>query len=328
MKKISIYLLLCVVAFTTGCPPKYSPNKVDFKNPGGYVKDLNIYFEKQQRYYLSVLPNSPELAKQARNETIDNILPYIDVAYADFVNDIARGRDRANFVADIIELGTSAAVGITKGERAIQILGIALTAFRGGRRSADLNFYKDQSTPILISKMDGNRARVHAMILQRERNSVADYTMGAAISDIVEYINAGTLVRAFTELQKDTAVKTKQAEDDLLVLKGVSLTPETTVETRNTSVSARKVLENLLNDLNSDDAAKKDAATKSLQKIVAALEKDSAAATVLKAAGVSSQETDGIKLRRALIGIRANAADANNTDLLNKINQAIVDNGQ
>src|SRR4051794_23791892 len=93
-----------------------------------------------------------------------------------------------------------------------------------------------------------------------------------------------------------------QASDNLQVLKGVSITPEATVELRNNSVAARKVLERLLNDLN--DAGKKDAATKRVQKIVAALEQDPAAATVLKAAGVSSEETDGLKLRTALIGVR------------------------
>ncbi|MBV9959312.1 MAG: hypothetical protein JO360_12880 [Acidobacteria bacterium] len=327
MKKVSIYLLLCVVAFTTGCP-NYRPKQVNFKNPEGYVKDLNDYLASRQAYYLSIYGSRPEEAKRARNEAIETVLPYLDAAYADFVNDIARGRDRTNFVADLIELGTSAAVGITNGERPLQILGVALTAFRGGRRSADLNFYKDQSTPILISKMDGNRAKVRATILVRERDDVITYPISAAISDIVEYINAGTLVRAFTELQKDTAVNTRQAEDNLQVLKGVTLTPEATPEFRNLSVASLRVLQKLANDLNSDDAATKDAATRTLQKIVSALEKDTVAATVLKAAGVSSQETDGAKLRQGLIGVRGNAAEANNTELVNKINQAIVDNGQ
>jgi len=326
MKKITFYLLLCVVTVTTGCPPKYSPNKVNFKNPDGYVKDLNDYFMRQQAYYMSVLPSDPEKAKRARNETIDNVLPYIDASYADFVNDIARGRDRANFVADVIELGTSAAVGITKGERAIQILGIALTAFRGGRRSADLNFYKDQSTPILISKMDGNRAKVHAIILQREKDDVSTYTMGAAISDIVEYINAGTLVRAFTELQKDTAVNTRQAEDDLLVLKGVPLTRPATIEEAVVAQNVLPVLEQLDKALNGTDAVAKAAAVKKLQNIYVALEKDGETLTLLKVADLSSAETDGQKLLDGLVRIKRTLAI--DSPVQGKINKAILDNGK
>lgn len=327
MKKIQLYLLLSVVVFATGCP-KYKP-KVDFdRNANTFVNKLNLFINAKHQDYLRALPNNPEGAKRARNEAIEEVLPYIDAAYMDFITDLQAGRDRTNFVADLIELGGSAAVGIVNGERPLQIIGVALTAIRGGRRSADLNFYKEQTTPVLISKMDGNRAEVRATILTRERDNTNIYPFGAAIGDIVEYYNAGTLVRAFTELQKDTATQTKQAEDNLQVLKGVSLTPEATPVQRNNAVAARKVLEALLNDLNDTDDAKKAAATQKVQKIVAALEQDTAAATVLKAAGVSSQETDGLKLRTALLGVRTNAAETNNTDLLNKINQAIIDNGQ
>ena len=150
---------------------------------------------------------------------IDDALSYIDDAYGDFKNGLAAGRDRTNFVADLIDLGTSAAVGVTNGERPLQILGVALTAFRGGRRSADANFYKDQSTPILISKMNGNRARVRSLIVENQRKDIDGYRIGTAISDIVDYYNAGTLVDAFTELAGDTAVETKKAQEDLRELK-------------------------------------------------------------------------------------------------------------
>jgi hypothetical protein len=176
--------------------------------------------------------------------------------------------------------------------------------------------------------MDGNRAKVRATILNREKDDVASYPMGAAISDIVDYYNAGTLVRAFTELQKDTSVQTKQSEDAVLALKGVPITPEATPQFRNLSVSASNILTALQNDLTSGDAAKVAAATEKLQKIVAALEKDPAVTAVLEAADASSKDTDGANLRSALIKVRRSATKVNNTDLLNKINQAIVDNGQ
>lgn len=323
MKIIPIGFLLCTIAFATGCP-KYRP-KVDFNDKGSFVNKVNNHFADMQSKYFAALPKDPATAKTIRNELIEDSLPYIDGAYVDFITDIQRGRDRTNFVADVIELGTTAAVGITKGERPLQILGVALTAFRGGRRSADLNFYKDQSTPILISKMDGNRAKVRATILTREKSSVEDYPMGAAISDIVDYYNAGTLVRAFTELSKDTAVQTKQSEDKVLELKGVQITPEATQAQRDVSVLAQNILDHLRDDLR--DAAKAPAATTKLQNIVKALEADTDLAAVLKAAGVSSTDTDGVKLRAAVLTIKRDAAK-NNTGRLDKINQAIVDNGQ
>lgn len=217
MKKIQLCLLICTAAFATGCP-KYRP-KVDF-NRSGFVKQVNDHFAaKQQAYFAALGGNDPATAKLRRNELIEDALPYIDEAYMDFITAIQSGRDRDNFLADVIELGTTAAVGITNGERPLQILGVALTAFRGGRRSADLNFYKEQTTPVLISKMDGNRATVRAAILENETKDVDSYPIGRAVSDIVDYYNAGTLVRAFTELQKDTAEQTKISERALALAK-------------------------------------------------------------------------------------------------------------
>jgi hypothetical protein len=327
MKRIQLYLLLSVVLFATGCP-KYKP-KVDFdRNANSFVNRLNVFINAKYQEYKAALPNNPEGAKRARNEALEAVLPYVDAAYMDFITDLQAGRDRTNFIADLFELGGSAAVGIVNGERPLQIIGVALTAFRGGRRSADLNFYKEQSTPVLISKMDGNRAKVRTTILTREKDSTDVYQFGAAISDIVDYYNAGTLVRAFTELQKDTAAQTKQAEDNLQVVKGVSITPAATEPQRNLSVAASDALSSLKGDLESTDAAKKAAATKTLQNIIAALEKDKDVAVALKAAEVSSGETDGPTLLKGLRKVKRSADDAKNTVLLDKINQAIVDTPQ
>src|SRR5712691_5259247 len=236
MKKIQICLLLFTTVFSIGCP-KYRPS-VDFNNKSSFVNKVNDHLRAKQVEYIAALGNDPAKAKTIRNELIEDALPYIDSAYIDFITDLQAGRDRANFVADLVELGASGAIGIIKGRlRTIQIVGIALTAFKGGRRSADLNFFKDQTTPVLITKMDGNRAKVRATILTREKGSVEDYPIGAAIADIVDYYNAGTLVRAFTELSKDTAVQTKQSEEKLEELKGVRIARTATVQQRDLAVA-------------------------------------------------------------------------------------------
>ncbi|HEY0430386.1 MAG TPA: hypothetical protein VGC61_01175, partial [Pyrinomonadaceae bacterium] len=129
MKRIRISLLLSVVVFATGCP-KYSP-KVDFKNPNSLVAQINAHIAAKQNLYMQAIGNQPGQAKQIRNELIESALPYIDGAYVDFITDIQTGRDRNNFILDLVELGTAASVGITNGERPLQIIGVALTAFRG-----------------------------------------------------------------------------------------------------------------------------------------------------------------------------------------------------
>ena len=327
MKLISTIFLLCILVFATGCP-KYSP-KVNFdKNANTLVAKINRHIDAKRQAYDAALENDPadtkHVAQRHRNELIEDALPFIDSAYVDFITDLQAGRDRKNFMLDLVELGAAASVGITNGERPLQIIGVALTAFRGGRRSIDANFYKDTSVPILISKMDGNRAKVRATILTREKGSPADYPIGAAISDLVDYYNAGTLVRAFTQLQQDTAVITKESEENVRILKGVPITGEATEVFRDLSVNASDVLQDLSRQL--DDDATKDAATATLQAIVKALEGDAVVAPILKKANIASTDKDGTKLREGLVTIRRSAALVNNDALLNKLNQAIVDN--
>lgn len=229
MRYLQLALLLSVLGFATGCPkPQYRP-EVSFDQ--GMVDKFNAALKRQYREYecyrfgpthidfqgklCTGFVEDHDKAMRVRNELIENAMPYMDEAYMAFITDLQAGRDKTNFTLDLVELGTAAAVGITKGERALQVIGVALTAFRGGRRSIDANFYKDTSVPILISKMDGNRAKVRALILENRTKPADDYPLGAAVSELVDYYNAGTLVRAFTQLEQDTARITEELEKNL-----------------------------------------------------------------------------------------------------------------
>jgi hypothetical protein len=234
MRKIQLCLLVLTAVFATGCPNKPSSS---FTNKNTFVSNVNEYLAQSQLEYNAIVnkdgvtEKDKEKAKRIRNDAIEMALAVIDDNYTDFITNIETRRSRADFLLDVIELGMGAATGISKGERPNQILGIALTAFRGGRTSRELNFYKQQTTPILISKMDGNRANVLAGILNAKTKDVDEYSLKTAIRDLVAYNNAGTLIRAFTELSKDTSVQTKKSEDAVRVIKGdLDITSIPTIE--------------------------------------------------------------------------------------------------
>ena len=341
MRHIQVSVLVCVVAFATGCPT-YRP-KVNFKDPQGMVNKFNIALKAQYHAY-ECYRFGPEhidsagrnckgsvqdlnKAKDIRNELLENALPYIDEAYIDFKNDIIAGRDRSNFVADVVELGASAAIGTINGpERTIQIVGIFLTAFKGGRRSADVNFYKDQSTPVLISKMNGLRARVRSEILTRERDDVNAFPMGAAIQSIVDYYNAGTLTEAFVALQQDTAVQTRRDEDEKkgIELHGVPISTPSTPELTANANQVLSLLGNLSTELAADEVGRA-AAVKKLQNIIAALERDKDVNPILKVIDLKSTEPDGNVLMQGLKILKRRLP--NDSPLQDKINLAIINNG-
>jgi hypothetical protein len=343
MRHLQISLLLIVVIFATGCP-NYRP-KVDFKNPQAMVNKFNVRLKHQYHEYEcyrfgagwidsqgAVCENlyavNLDKAKAVRNELLEDALPYIDEAYVDFKNDILAGRDRANFVADAVELGASATIGSLKGtQRSIQLVGIFLTAFRGGRRSADVNFYKDQTTSVLISKMNGNRAKVRAIILTREKDDVSSYPMGAAVQSIVDYYNAGTLVEAFTQLQQDTAVKTQQAEDEKtnIELHGVPISIPTTQEALVNAQQVLTVLQDLQTGLGGT-AAEQAAALTKLQNIVTALDKDKEVKPLLNLIDLKPTEPNGTTILQGLMKLKRKIP--NDSPLQDKINLAIINNGK
>lgn len=238
MKHLRLFLLLISVAFATGCPNEPSRNFEDSPTMKGINAALNSYLidlEHKCECYAAEQnptttdgkrdctgsnPEGPRQAKIYRNQALEKVMAMADDNYQGFITAIETRRSRTEFVADVVDLGMGAATGIIKGkQRTIQIIGIALTAFRGVRKSEDLNFYKQQTTPILIAKMDDNRSKVEAIIEKKKDRTIEEYSMPEAIRDMVAYYNAGTLVRAFTELAKDTS---KQASDSADVVRHVT----------------------------------------------------------------------------------------------------------
>jgi len=217
MRKIQLCLLVFTAVFATGCPPS-GPSK-NFDRKDSLVTSINSKLVTYQNNYNTSVASNPAEAQRQRNDALELAVAIIDDNYTDYIRNLEARRSRIDFIADVIDLGTSATIGIVKGERPNQILGIALTAFRGGRNKAELEFYKQQTTPILISKMDGNRADMLGEILKKKSKPVTAYSMNEAIRDIVGYYNAGTLIRAFTQLSKDTAAQAKQSEIDLAEIK-------------------------------------------------------------------------------------------------------------
>jgi hypothetical protein len=231
MKKTQLCAFLCLIVFLTGCPNE--PSK-DLNNKNSFAKSINTYLARAQGRYEETVKTDPNEAKRIRDDAIEDALAVIDSNYTDYISKLSMRRSTIDFVADVIELGAGAATGISKGERPNQILGISLTAFRGVRRSSELNFYKEQTVPILIAKMDDNRAQAHAVLLEKKLRQVSQYSFKEAIGDVVTYYNAGTLVRAFTQLSRDTAAQASLSEKRVLQLQNISsndvieMTPDTT----------------------------------------------------------------------------------------------------
>jgi len=242
MKYIRLFLLVCFVFLLTGCPKEPS-NKFDdafIKNMNEALKNIQIKYDCSARKYKytvnydtgvitcrdgvnevnNINDDGLNEAQRIRDDAIDFIVKYINRNYTKYTQNIESNRSTTDFILDVIDLGTGAATGISKGERPNQILGIALTAFRGGRRSYEADFYKSQTTPILIHKMDDSRAKVYASILENKKKDIRGYSMSAALNQLVNYFNVGNLTSAFSELGEDAASQARASQELVETLEG------------------------------------------------------------------------------------------------------------
>jgi len=312
MKLLKFLLLFCIVVMATGCP------KTRTTMPSA-IKDKLIQREADQLVSLATnydaaiaSGTAADLGKAQlyRNELMHLGIMLIDDNYNQFENDLFVKRAKSNVAGDLTELGLSAATGITNGERVKTILAIALTGFKGGRKSIDINFFRERSTEVIALKMRASRARILQTIYQGLAAPVDKYPLGAGLDDLINYHNAGSLNSALLELAQDTGQDARNARAAAAEFKIHSFLTERQVVTLRTISDAR---EDLRGKLFATDKATADDAVARIKGILARLytPAEIAAATT---------PTDLFKMLQDKI---AEATRNRDNDLLDKIQAAL-----
>jgi hypothetical protein len=248
MKLLKISILLSTVVFATGCPKTQTPMPSALRDQL-IQQRIGKLTTLAQNYDNAVDNGGAEnlaKAKIYRNELIYQVLQLVDDNYNQFENDLFVGRATSNVAFDITELGVAAATGITNGERVKTILAIALTAFKGGRKSIDMNFFRERTTEVIALKMRASRARVLQTIHQGVGLEVGEYPLGAGLDDLINYLHAGSINAAFLELQQDTGADAKVARETASELKiHPFLTKGQRAALRSINVAREKIFLNL-----------------------------------------------------------------------------------
>ncbi|MFL6211345.1 MAG: hypothetical protein ACJ74W_21030 [Pyrinomonadaceae bacterium] len=256
MKLIKCLALMSAVSFLTACPIGPPPTRSSIPSA---VRDKVIDHRAKQlgdladKYDCSIglitaagCTVDLTKAKLFRNELLYESLQLVDANYNDFENDLFVKRASSNVLMDVTELGLSAATGITNGERVKNILAISATAFKGGRRSIDLNLFREQTTQVIVLKMRAARARVRQRVAQGVALDVSQYSLASGLDDLMDYINAGSINSALLELTQDTGADAKNAREAAADLKITPFLNEAEVaKIASISDAREKVRENL-----------------------------------------------------------------------------------
>lgn len=262
---------------------------------------------------------SREVARDARNELIKYVQGRVDRFYDDSVRKKKFDRALLQTILDFLEVGAATAVGITNGERAKEVIGIALTGLQGMRTSLNKNFDLLQ-TRILINKMRENRAEILMRIIGNMSKPVSDYSWLNAKNDLRQYLYAGTFSDALDSLAAETGDAAQDAETNLRIVSGdLVVLPEATSVNVDQARQANHVLDQLGQQLNSDST--KEAALAALKSILDELNKD---AELRPLVGNLSASNDGAAIINRIVEIRTQVTINGRADLARKINGVIA----
>lgn len=348
MRKILLFVFLCVALFTVGCPKTTPVKPAVVERVARYeiaqLEDNIVAYEcayfgqtiiveesirgKGYTTRRVVCDNGNQVnlpkAKRIRDATIQRLIRVIDYNYFQFENDLYVKRASGSFLSDAIDIGGNLAGTITNGERAKTIINASLIAFRGTRKSGSIHYFQEQTADVLITKMQTSRNRVLAEMLKQLKEQDVDlYTLDAALGDIIRYFYAGTLPRALQELKVDTSLQADAAKEAVRKVKGLTEPDPLTKEQSGAKVLSLRTLNRLEATLKTDRVA----SSTRIQSIVQEMSKDAHFKADLAKYKIieTSKEEDIIKVIRS---IKRDKSDANDEKALDKLNDLIIKNGK
>jgi hypothetical protein len=181
--------------------------------------------EMEKKYYVAgvidtynSLAAEPERQRAYRDEVINGRIYVIDYYYNKFRSSMRGEKPDTNIVTDIAVLGLDAADAINPAKRAKDILLAISGGLTGPQSSIDKEDFYEEALPAFISKMDSLRLERLVLIRQRMKYGTQGenpYTLGAAMIDVNNYFQAGTISGAILGITKSSGVAANEAEKEL-----------------------------------------------------------------------------------------------------------------
>ncbi|MBY0312634.1 MAG: hypothetical protein K2W85_11240 [Phycisphaerales bacterium] len=171
----------------------------------------SLEFEKEYNK-----PETDELTrKRIRNDAISNRIRFVDWHYSQLEDELRQSRSSIGFTSDAAVL-TLNAVGTLVGPASTKAILHAISAGVVGTRSSfEKNYFFDQTTQVIIPKMQALRAEVRLEIEGQWAKPTADYPLSKALHDVDRYFRAGSVIMALMSLTNDTGAAAKKAEDEV-----------------------------------------------------------------------------------------------------------------
>ena len=148
---------------------------------------------------------------------IGRIIAHVQVNYKKYEESIFYNRALFDTGSDILGIAVTTAATISNGERVKSILAATATALTGSHLSISKNYFREKTTEILVTKMQAARESTRARITRNMLLPVSQYSIEAALSDLVDFFYAGTLQGALLALSQQVGEQAEQARTEAKV---------------------------------------------------------------------------------------------------------------
>lgn len=170
-----------------------------------------------------------------RNEVITARMLAIDLYYTEFESDLFREGRAVDFGLTLGQIVAGTAGALVSPASTTQALSGISAGLAGVGEAFDQQLLADLTMQAIVTQMRADRTAVRGNILTKLTQSVVEYPLPLALSDLESYYRAGTLVSALTSINESAGVQLQEAEQEsqtvislVRVVPADQTTPETT----------------------------------------------------------------------------------------------------
>jgi hypothetical protein len=162
--------------------------------------------------------------RERRDAFVAARMSLIDLSYARYVSGLNATRAVSDTTFDIGNVAIGVANTVVGGDQDRRVLSAITAILTGTRSSIEDAFFDGQTTDLLITQMNSARRQASVRILEGLQQDIADYPLTAALVDLNEYYQAGTVHGALMSSLVSAAREQAAAEARIEQLRSVSFT--------------------------------------------------------------------------------------------------------
>jgi hypothetical protein len=161
-------------------------------------------------YFLEQYQNAGSQRREVRNRIVMELMGLIDDEYGKFERQLSADTRGKNFGVSSGSIALTGVASFSAGATA-KVLAAIDTALKGVSGAVDKDLLAGRASEALIYQMRANRSKVQGEIYVRMNGDDLAYPLEAAIRDLINYFNEGSVSVALSSLTQSAATQAASA---------------------------------------------------------------------------------------------------------------------